>query len=199
MDDKIQQAREMALANRQVSVYKIASFLNISHGSAHQIIHEETNLFWLPKDALWGPQFSTNLRLARSSEKVASQPTKNLLCRRNMQSCRLLYQMHWKEGWQCRKIMYTLEPCYLCGKINCRTISVDNFHSLLQTHGKGEIFLANYSTQFDEVCRIKIKIYSSDCRKLIFDIGHQSCNRNSWKLPKWEKLQCYVYNSVTQQ
>ena len=39
-DEKIQQAREMALANRRVAINTVACSLQISHGSAYQIIHD---------------------------------------------------------------------------------------------------------------------------------------------------------------
>jgi len=40
-DEKIQQARGMVLANRRVAIDEVACSLQISHGSAYQIIHEE--------------------------------------------------------------------------------------------------------------------------------------------------------------
>src|SRR5215469_4100536 len=43
-DEKIQQAREMVQANRRVAIDEVACCLQISHGSAYQIIHDKLNL-----------------------------------------------------------------------------------------------------------------------------------------------------------
>ena len=43
-DEKIQQAREMVRANRRVAIDEVACSLQISHGSAYQIIHDELHL-----------------------------------------------------------------------------------------------------------------------------------------------------------
>jgi len=53
--EKIQQARQMVLANRRVAIDEVACSLQISHGSACQIIHEELGFHkicarWLPRD-----------------------------------------------------------------------------------------------------------------------------------------------------
>ncbi|PNF38238.1 hypothetical protein B7P43_G11812 [Cryptotermes secundus] len=40
-DEMIQQAREMVLVNRRVTVNEVACSLQISHGSAYEIIHDE--------------------------------------------------------------------------------------------------------------------------------------------------------------
>ena len=40
-NDKIQQAREMVRANRRLAIGEVACSLQISHGSAYQIIHDE--------------------------------------------------------------------------------------------------------------------------------------------------------------
>ena len=52
-DEKIQQAREMVRANRRVAIDKVACSLQISYGSAYQIIHEELGFHkvcarWVP-------------------------------------------------------------------------------------------------------------------------------------------------------
>ena len=54
-DEKIQQAREMVLANGQVAVDEVACSLQISHGSAYQIIHDELGFHklcarWVPRE-----------------------------------------------------------------------------------------------------------------------------------------------------
>ena len=53
-DEKIQQAREMVLANRRVAIDKVACSLHISHGSAYQIIHElgfhKICARWVPRE-----------------------------------------------------------------------------------------------------------------------------------------------------
>ncbi|GBN99272.1 hypothetical protein AVEN_205157-1 [Araneus ventricosus] len=53
-DDIIQQTREMILENTQVTIDEVASAFNISHDSAHQIIHDELNFHkvcarWVPR------------------------------------------------------------------------------------------------------------------------------------------------------
>ena len=53
-DEKIQQAREKVLANRRVAIDEVACSLQISHGSAYQIIHDELRLHklcarWVPR------------------------------------------------------------------------------------------------------------------------------------------------------
>ena len=53
-DEKIQQAREMVLANRRVAIDEIACSVQISYGSAYQIIHDELRFHklcarWVPK------------------------------------------------------------------------------------------------------------------------------------------------------
>ena len=55
IDEKIQQAREMVLANRRVAIDEVACSLQISHGSAYQIIHDELGFHklcarWVPKE-----------------------------------------------------------------------------------------------------------------------------------------------------
>ncbi|KAF8785105.1 Histone-lysine N-methyltransferase SETMAR like protein [Argiope bruennichi] len=52
--NNIQQAREMVLANRRITIDEVASALNISHGSAHEIIHDELGFHkvcarWVPR------------------------------------------------------------------------------------------------------------------------------------------------------
>ena len=42
-DEKIQQAREMVLATRRVTIDELTSSLQISHGSVHQVIRRELN------------------------------------------------------------------------------------------------------------------------------------------------------------
>ena len=54
-DEKIQQAREMVLANRRVAIDEVACSLQISHGSAYQIIHDELCFHklcarWVPRE-----------------------------------------------------------------------------------------------------------------------------------------------------
>jgi len=54
-DEMIQQAREMVLANRRVAIDEVACSLQISHGSAYQIIHDELGFHkvcarWLPRE-----------------------------------------------------------------------------------------------------------------------------------------------------
>jgi len=54
-DEKIQQAREMVLANRRVAIDEVACSLQISHGSAYQIIHDELGFHkicarWVPRE-----------------------------------------------------------------------------------------------------------------------------------------------------
>jgi len=54
-DEKIQQAREMVLANRRVAIDDVACSLQISHGSAYQIIHDELGFHkisarWVPRE-----------------------------------------------------------------------------------------------------------------------------------------------------
>ena len=44
IDEKIQQAREMVRANRRVAIDEVACSLQISHGSAYKIIHDELHL-----------------------------------------------------------------------------------------------------------------------------------------------------------
>ena len=53
--EKIQQARQMVLANRRVAIDEVACSLWISHGSAYQIIHEELRFHklcarWVPRE-----------------------------------------------------------------------------------------------------------------------------------------------------
>jgi len=55
IDEKTQQAREMVLANRRVAIYEVACSLQISHGSAYQIIHDELGFHklcarWVPRE-----------------------------------------------------------------------------------------------------------------------------------------------------
>ena len=52
-DEMIQQAREMVLANQRVAIDELACSLQISHGSAYQIIHDELGFHkvcarWVP-------------------------------------------------------------------------------------------------------------------------------------------------------
>lgn len=54
-EEKIQQAREMVLANRRVTIDNVASSLQISHGSAYKVIHDELNFHkicarWVPRE-----------------------------------------------------------------------------------------------------------------------------------------------------
>jgi len=54
-DEKIQQAREIVRANRQVAIDEVACSLQISHGSAYQIIHDELSYHkvcarWVPRE-----------------------------------------------------------------------------------------------------------------------------------------------------
>ncbi|PNF22656.1 hypothetical protein B7P43_G07101 [Cryptotermes secundus] len=54
-DEKNQQPREMVLANRRVTIDEVACSLQISHGSAHQIIHDELGFHkvcarWVPRE-----------------------------------------------------------------------------------------------------------------------------------------------------
>lgn len=54
-DLKIQQAQEMILTNRRVKIDEVACSLQISHGSAHEIIHDKLGFRkvcarWVPKD-----------------------------------------------------------------------------------------------------------------------------------------------------
>ena len=54
-DEKIQQAREMVLANRRVAIDEIACSLQISHDFAYQIIHDELGFHkvcarWVPRE-----------------------------------------------------------------------------------------------------------------------------------------------------
>ena len=54
-DEKIQQAREMVRANRRVAIDEVACSVQISHGSAYQIIHDELGLHkvcarWVPRE-----------------------------------------------------------------------------------------------------------------------------------------------------
>ena len=54
-DEKIQQPREMVLANRRVAIDEVACSLQISHGSAYQIIHDELRFHklcarWVPRE-----------------------------------------------------------------------------------------------------------------------------------------------------
>jgi len=53
-DEKIQQAREMVLANLRVAIDEVACSLQISHGSAYQIIHElgfhKICARWVPRE-----------------------------------------------------------------------------------------------------------------------------------------------------
>jgi hypothetical protein len=54
-DEKIQQTQEMVLANRQVTVDEVACSLQMSHGSAYQIIHNELGFHevcarWMPRE-----------------------------------------------------------------------------------------------------------------------------------------------------
>jgi len=54
-DEKIQQAREMVWTNRRVAIDEVACSLQISHGSAHQIIHDELGFHkvcarWVPRE-----------------------------------------------------------------------------------------------------------------------------------------------------
>jgi len=54
-DEKIQQAREMVLANRRVAIDEVVCSLQISHGSAYQIIHDELGFHklcarWVPRE-----------------------------------------------------------------------------------------------------------------------------------------------------
>jgi len=44
-DEKIQQAREMVRANRRVAIDEVAYSLQISHGSAYQIIQEDLGFY----------------------------------------------------------------------------------------------------------------------------------------------------------
>ena len=54
-DEMIQQAREMVLANWRVAISEVACSLQISHGSAYQIIHDELGFHkvcarWVPRE-----------------------------------------------------------------------------------------------------------------------------------------------------
>ena len=54
-NEKIQQAREMVLANREVVIDDVACSLQISHGSAYQMIHDEVGFHkicarWVPRE-----------------------------------------------------------------------------------------------------------------------------------------------------
>lgn len=54
MADKIEQAQLMVLTNRRVTIDDVASTLNISHGSAYTIFHDELDfrkvcLRWVPR------------------------------------------------------------------------------------------------------------------------------------------------------
>jgi hypothetical protein len=54
-NEKIQQTREMVLANRRVTIDEVACSLQISHGSAYQIIHNELGFHkvcarWVPRE-----------------------------------------------------------------------------------------------------------------------------------------------------
>lgn len=54
-DEKIQQALEMVQANRRVAIDEVACSLQISHGSAYQMIHDELGFHkvcarWVPRE-----------------------------------------------------------------------------------------------------------------------------------------------------
>jgi hypothetical protein len=68
MDEKIRQAREMVLTNRQV-VDEVACSVQISHGSAYQMIRDEVGFHKLC--ARWMPrELTTNANMLRSSQTV---------------------------------------------------------------------------------------------------------------------------------
>jgi hypothetical protein len=68
-DEKIQQAREMVLANRRVAINEVAYSVQISHGSAYQIIHDELGFHKLC--ARWVPR---ELTAEHKLERVEVQP-----------------------------------------------------------------------------------------------------------------------------
>ncbi|XP_023703097.1 uncharacterized protein LOC111862149 [Cryptotermes secundus] len=75
-DEMIQQAREMVLVNRRVTVNEVACSLQISHGSAYEIIHDELGFHNVVRDGCHEslPQ-STSTNMLRSANAYSTATT----------------------------------------------------------------------------------------------------------------------------